>query len=65
MDENRLLLGRHEAQLDSLAKQVHQVWERLDQLEAKIDRLQWWLVALLGSVTTGVILLAADLLLRR
>jgi len=54
-----------EAETDSLKERQEKQNGNLERLEAKIDRIQQWLVGLLGSVIVSLVLLLVNMSLGR
>ncbi|MBC7340941.1 MAG: hypothetical protein H5U02_00545 [Clostridia bacterium] len=69
MAEVRETLGRHEERLSDLEiwreKQNGKIDKLEDRLEAKIDRIYFWLIGLMGGMITSLILLITQILAGR
>ncbi len=64
-EENRILVYRHDERMRALEQRLTGVEHELGKIREDLGRLQWWLVALLGGVTTSLILMLIDIAMRR
>lgn len=58
------MIYRHDERLHALDDRLRRLEKDIQELRGQISRVQWWLVAMLGGITSTLVAVLFDILTR-